>query len=58
MKTREHYEMLSALRYAHGALEHVKTGKTNNSRIICEFFRYRKRVARLSKPKKTRRVEQ
>ena len=51
---RRHYETLSALRYANGVLEYVKTGKTNNSLIRREEFRYKKRVDRLSRPRKTR----
>lgn len=55
MKTREHYEMLSALRYARGVLDYVKKGKTNNLLIQREALRGEKRKARLSRPKKTRR---
>lgn len=51
-----YYETLSALRYAHGVSEYVKTGKTNNSLIRREELRYKKRVARLSRPRKTRMV--
>ena len=51
---RRHYDTVSALRYANGALEYVKTRKTNNSQIIRGLLRYKKRVARLSRPKKTR----
>lgn len=52
---RRHYETLSALRYAHSVLEYVKTGKTNNSLIRREELRNKKRVARQSRPRKTRR---
>lgn len=49
-----HYETLSALRYANGAREYVKTGKTNNSLIMRDCYRGEKRKARLSRPRKTR----
>lgn len=51
---RRHYETLSALRYANGILEYVKTGKTNNSIVMREELRYKKRVCRQSRPRKTR----
>lgn len=54
MKSREHYETLSALRYAQGVLDYVKKGKTNNSLIRREVLRGEKIKARLSRPKKTR----
>ena len=50
-----HYETLSALRYANSVLEYVKTGKTNNSIVRREELRYKKRVYRQSRPRKTRR---
>ena len=53
---RRHYETLSALRYANSVLEYVKTGKTNNSLVRLEELRYKKRVALLSRPKRTRRI--
>lgn len=53
---RRYYETLSALRYAHSVLEYVKTGKTNNSLIRREELRNKKRVARQSRPRKTRMV--
>lgn len=56
MKSNGHYETLSALRYANSVLEYVKTGKTNNSLVRLEELRYKKRVARLSRPKRTRRI--
>lgn len=49
-----HYETLSALRYANSVLEYVKTGKTNNSLVRREELRYKKRVYRQSRPRKTR----
>lgn len=58
MKSKDYYESISARKYANGALEQVKTGKTNNSLIMREWYRYEKRRARLSRPRKTRRVEQ
>lgn len=58
MKSKDYYESISARKYANGVLEHVKTGKTNNSLIMRELYRYEKRKARLSRPKKTRRAEQ
>lgn len=58
MKSKDYYESISARKYANGALEHAKTGKTNNSQIIRGVLRYEKRKARLSRPKKTRRIEQ
>lgn len=57
MKSKDHYESISARKYANGALEHAKTGKTNNSLIMRDWYRGEKRRARLSKPRKTRRVE-
>lgn len=57
MKSKDHYESISARKYANGALEHAKTGKTNNSLIMRDWYRGEKRSARLSKPRKTRRVE-
>ena len=51
---RRHYETLSALRYANSVLEYVKTGKTNNSMVMREELRYKKRVYRQSRPKRTR----
>ena len=51
---RRHYETLSALRYANSVLEYVKTGKTNNSIVMREELRYKKRVYRQSRPRKTR----
>ena len=54
MKSKDHYESISARKYANGALEHVKTGKTNNSQIIRSVHRWHKTVARQSRPKKTR----
>lgn len=51
-----HYETLSALRYANSVFEYVKTGKTNNSLVRREELRYKKRVARQSRPRKTRMV--
>lgn len=54
MKSVGHYESISARKYANGALEHAKTGKTNNSQIIRGVLRYEKRKARLSRPRKTR----
>ena len=53
---RRYYETLSALRYANSVLEYVKTGKTNNSLVRREELRYKKRVARQSRPRKTRMV--
>lgn len=58
MKTHGHYETLSALRYAHGVLQYAKTGKTNHSQVIREKLRYKKRVARKSRPKKTRCIDE
>ena len=51
---RRHYETLSALRYANSILEYVKTGKTNNSIVMWEELRYKKRVYSQSRPRKTR----
>ena len=56
MKSKDHYESISARKYANGALELVKTGKTNNSLIMREELRNKKRVARQSRPRKTRMV--
>ena len=53
---RRHYETLSALRYANSILEYVKTGKTNNSIVMREELRYKKRVYRQSRPRKTRMI--
>ena len=53
---RRHYETLSALRNAKSILEYVKTGKTNNSIVMREELRYKKRVYRQSRPRKTRMV--
>ena len=55
---RRHYETLSALRYANSILEYVKTGKTNNSIVMREELRYKKRVARQSRPKRTRCIDE
>ena len=54
MKSKDHYESISARKYANGALEYAKTGKTNNSQIIRSVHRWRKTVARQSRPKRTR----
>ena len=54
MKSKDHYESISARKYADGALEYAKTGKTNNSQIMRSVHRWRKTVARQSRPKKTR----
>ena len=56
MKSKDHYESISARKYANGALELVKTGKTNNSCIMRDWYRGEKRIARLSRPKRTRRI--
>ena len=58
MKTHGHYETLSAMKYAHGALEYAKTGKTNNSQIIRSVHRWQKTVARQSRPKRTRCIDE
>mgnify|MGYP004652450267 CR=1 FL=1 len=58
MKSKDDYESISARKYANGVLEHVKTGKTNNSLVRREVLRGEKRKARLSRLNKTRRVEQ
>ena len=54
MKSKDHYESMSARKDANGALELVKTGKTNNSLIMRDWYRGEKRRARLSRPKRTR----
>ena len=56
MKSKDHYESISARKYANGALEYAKTGKTNNSCIMRDWYRGEKRIARLSRPKRTRRI--
>lgn len=56
MKSKDYYESISARKYANGALELVKTGKTNNALIMRDWYRGEKRRARLSRPKKTRRI--
>ena len=58
MKTKDHYESISAIKYANDALEYAKTGKTNNSQIIRGVHRWRKTVARQSRPKKTRCIDE
>ena len=54
MKSKDHYETLSALRYAHGVLQYAKTGKTNHSQVMRSVYRRQKTVARQSRPKRTR----
>lgn len=54
MKSKDRYESISARKYANGALEYVKTRKTNNSLIMRDCYRGEKRKARLSRPRKTR----
>ena len=54
MKTHGHYETLSAMKYAHGVLQYAKTGKTNHSQVMRSVYRWKKIVARKSRPKKTR----
>lgn len=39
MKSKDHYESISARKYANGALELVKTGKTNNALIMRDWYR-------------------
>ena len=58
MKSKDHYESISARKYANGVLEHVKTGKTNNSQIIRSVHRWQKTVARQSRPKRTRCIDE
>ena len=58
MKSKDYYESISARKYMNGVLDWVKKGKTNNSLIRREVLRGEKRKVRLSRPKKTRRVEQ
>lgn len=58
MKTHGHYETLSAMKYAHGVLQYAKTGKTNNSQIIRSVHRWQKTVARQSRPKRTRCIDE
>lgn len=54
MKSKDHYESISARKYANGALEYAKTGKTNNSQIIRSVHRWQKTVACQSRPNRTR----
>ena len=58
MKSKDRYESISARKYANGAVEHVKTGTTNNSCIMRDWYRGEKRIARLSRPKKTRYIDE
>ena len=56
MKSKDHYESISAMKYAHGVLQYAKTGKTNHLQVMQSVHRWQKTVARKSRPKRTRRI--
>ena len=58
MKAKDQYKSISARKYANGALEYAKTGKTNNSQVRRSVHRWRKTVARQSRPKRTRYIDE
>lgn len=54
MKTKFYYEMLSMTRFSRGVIDWAKGRKVKSSKVQQELIRGKKRVYRLSRPKKTR----